>query len=145
MSGLSSILFHYFSKWFRFMVWYPFSIVMKIFWAGIVDIIYVNINFGIVAILVWNLGLYKTLAVPRANCLDATLHWCSNLNKRSPDQALHKWLRESYFPGCWHLGIVKPCFWLVLCNILFSWILSHKHQDQNKTDLKYFTLYEMNQ
>ncbi len=33
-------------------------------------------------------GLHYTGAVPRADCLHATLHWCSNSCKRSPNQVL---------------------------------------------------------
>ncbi len=35
-----------------------------------------------------NLGFHYTWAVPQADCLHATPHWCSNLCKRRPNQVL---------------------------------------------------------
>ncbi len=66
-----------------------------------------------------NLGLRYTWAVPQADCLHATPHWCSNSCKRRPNQVLseYKW---TYFSEAWHFCL-KYLFLLILCNILLFW------------------------
>ncbi len=47
------------------------------------------------------LVFHYTWAVPQADCLHATPHWCSNSCKRRPNQVLsaYKW---TYFSEAWH-------------------------------------------
>ncbi len=63
-----------------------------------------------------NLGFHYTWAVPQADYLHATLHWCSNSCKRRHYQVLsaYKW---TYFSETWHFCL-KYHFLLILCYIL---------------------------
>ncbi len=56
-------------------------------------------------------GLHYTWAVPEADCLHATPHWCSNSCKRRPNQVLsaYKW---TYFSEAWHFCL-KYTFLLI--------------------------------
>ncbi len=56
-----------------------------------------------------NLGFHYTWAVPQADCLHATPHWCSNSCKRRPNQVLsaHK---LTYFSEAWHFCLKYPFF-----------------------------------
>ncbi len=51
-----------------------------------------------------NLGFHYTWAVPRADCLHAMPHWCSN----------------SCFSEAWHFFLKHP-FLLIICNIQIFW------------------------
>ncbi len=59
-----------------------------------------------------NLGFHYIWAVTQANCLHATLHWCSNSCKRRPNQVLSAY-KLIYFSETWHF-----CFLLLL---FFYW------------------------
>ncbi len=61
-------------------------------------------------------GLHYTWAVPRADCLHATPHWCSNSCKRKHNQVLSV-LKWTYFSEACHFCLKYP-FLLILCNIL---------------------------
>ncbi len=56
-----------------------------------------------------NLGFHYTWAVPEADCLHATPHWCSNSCKRRPNQVLSAW-KWTYFSEAWHCCLKYPSF-----------------------------------
>ncbi len=56
-----------------------------------------------------NLGFHYTWAVPQADCLHATPHWCSNSSKRRPNQVL-KAYTCTYFSEAWHFCLKYPFF-----------------------------------
>ncbi len=53
------------------------------------------------------LGFHYTWAVPPADCLHATPHWCSNSCKRRPNQVLTAY-KLTYFSEAWHFCLKYP-------------------------------------
>ncbi len=59
-------------------------------------------------------GLHYTWAVPRADCLHATLHWCSNSCKYWVQRNEHTFQKPD-------ISVKKYTFLLILCNINIFW------------------------
>ncbi len=66
-----------------------------------------------------NLVFHTTSAVPQADCLHDTPHWCSNSCKRRPNKVLSakKW---THFSEAWYFCL-KYLFLLTSCNIVILW------------------------
>ncbi len=56
-----------------------------------------------------NLGFHYTWAVPQADCLHATPHWCSNSCERRPNQVLSA-NKLTYISETWHFCLKYPFF-----------------------------------
>ncbi len=56
-----------------------------------------------------NLGFHYTWAVPHADCLHATPHWCSNSCKRRPNQVLSAY-KFAYFWDDWNFCLKKNIY-----------------------------------
>ncbi len=83
-------------------------------------------------------GLHYTWAVPQADCLHATPHWCSNSCKRRLNQVLNA-QKLTYFSEAWYFWLKYTFLW-ILCNIQIFWdtkfwvfiICSHNHKHFKK-------------
>ncbi len=86
-----------------------------------------------------NLGFHYTWAVPQADCLHATPHWCSNSCKRRPNQVLSA-SKRTHFSEAQHCRLNYPLFYWYYVILQFSETLnfgfslseSHNHKKFKK-------------